>query len=305
MLKRGKRRRRPPAWRPRLFGRHGKTAVLLLTPHVALALTGERERGGVGPGRSRQYAATKSAHTHARMLQVSGAGLESINKCASSNSGTTCADGKKAAVMFRRSKSQALVDDDDDDDDDDDVSWQRRHSHKDKHGDGEEEEEEEEEEVVTVVSKEAKVKKKTTPPKTERKDKKASSSKDDKDFLLSAETRPGRGEKAEWHKEKAEKALCFWESVTMAMRHVSPGKKTAGRATPQSAKDEHPEKGRRPRPPPADPSRYANLPHCDGPAAAAAAALPWTSRAKVKLAAIGRMRTSRAVRADGSWEGLQ
>ncbi|XP_077409581.1 uncharacterized protein LOC144039789 isoform X2 [Vanacampus margaritifer] len=184
--------------------------------------------------------------------------------------------------MFRRSKSQVLVEDDDDADD---ASWRRRHSHK-----------------------EAKVKTKAR-SKTDRKDNKMFSSKDDERFLLTGETLPehsGRHKKAKWQKDgktaKSDKALCFWESVTMTMRH----KKTEGWETPQARKDDIsvPEEdavqnGHRPRPPPADWSRHANLPHSEYPAGA----VTWTSRAKVKLAGISRM--SRRVRSDGSWEGLK
>ncbi|XP_061667511.1 uncharacterized protein si:ch211-225h24.2 [Syngnathoides biaculeatus] len=209
--------------------------------------------------------------------------------------------------MFRRSKSQVLVDYASEEDD---VSWH----HKDKDVEGEKDEED----TITVVSKEVKVKKMMS--KKERKDKKMFSSKDDKHFLLTGETpaqRRGNDKKAKC--EKADKALCFWESVTTTMRQISPARKTDkadGRATPRPRKDGAgaPEEdgrpnGRSPSPPLADPSalppdaedssRYANLPRPDDPAAV----VTWTSRAKVKLAGLGRM--SRGIVSDGAWEGLK
>ncbi|XP_061559802.1 testis development-related protein isoform X1 [Phycodurus eques] len=208
--------------------------------------------------------------------------------------------------MFRRSKSQVLVDYASDEDD---TSCR----YEDKGIEGEKEE------AITVVSKEAKVKKMMS--KKERKDKKMFSSKDDEHFLLTRETpaqRRGNDKKVKC--EKPDKALCFWESVTMTMRQISPAKKTdkaEGRETPRSRKDDGgaPEdddgepNGRSSSPPFVDPSafspdaedssRYADLSRPDDPACA----VTWTSRAKVKLAGLGRM--SRGIVSDGAWEGLK
>nr|XP_061806478.1 splicing regulatory glutamine/lysine-rich protein 1-like [Nerophis lumbriciformis] len=196
--------------------------------------------------------------------------------------------------MFRRSKSKVLVDYASEEDD---MSWHYSHSYKDR-----DLEVEEEEEAVTVVSKEAKVKKIMS--KKERKDKKMFSSKDDEHFLLTRETpadRTGSHKKVKNdkdRKEKPEKSLCFWESVTMTIRQISPTKKTDktdNRETSQSPKDasEDPtQNGRSPSPPTVDASENP------------ANTVTWTSRARVKLAGIGRI--SRGMVTDGgTWEGLK
>ncbi|XP_077442548.1 uncharacterized protein LOC144064162 [Stigmatopora argus] len=192
--------------------------------------------------------------------------------------------------MFRRSKSKMLVDYASEEDD---MSWHFRHSYKDK----DLEEGGEEEEVVAVSSKEAKVKKMMS--KKERKDKKTSSSNDDKHFLLTRETpaeRRGSGKKVKNEKdgkEKGEKALCFWESVTMTIRQISPAKKTDNRETPPPTPGEPTPNGRSPSPSPSPGDAWVD-PAC---------AVTWTSRAKVKLAGIGRI--SRGMVTDGAWEGLK
>ncbi|XP_061609518.1 testis development-related protein isoform X2 [Phyllopteryx taeniolatus] len=190
--------------------------------------------------------------------------------------------------MFRRSKSQVLVDYASEEDD------------------------------TSCRYEEAKVKKMMS--KKERKDKKMFSSKDDEHFLLTRETpaqRRGNDKKVKC--EKPDKALCFWESVTMTMRQISPAKKTdkaEGRETPRPRRDDGAPKeddgepnGRSSSPPLVDPSgfspdaedssRYADLSRPDDPACA----VTWTSRAKVKLAGLGRM--SRGIVSDGAWEGLK
>uniref|UniRef100_A0A3Q2ZB79 Si:ch211-225h24.2 n=1 Tax=Hippocampus comes TaxID=109280 RepID=A0A3Q2ZB79_HIPCM len=184
--------------------------------------------------------------------------------------------------MFRRSKSKVLVDYASEEED---MSWHYRHSYK-----------------------EAKVKKMMS--KKDRKDKKMFSSKDDEHFLLTCHKKV-KCEKD--RKEKPDKALCFWESVTMTMRQISPVKKTDktdGLETPRTRKDDitAPQEGgaipngRSPSPPlvdTGDSSRYANLSHSEDPACA----VTWTSRAKVRLAGISRM--SKGMVSDGTWEGLK
>ncbi|XP_051909349.1 uncharacterized protein si:ch211-225h24.2 isoform X1 [Hippocampus zosterae] len=211
--------------------------------------------------------------------------------------------------MFRRSKSKVLVDYASEEED---MSWHYRHSYKDKDIEGEEEEE-----AVTGVTKEAKVKKMMS--KKDRKDRKMFSSKDDEHFLLTGEKhadRPGCHKKVKCEKdrkEKPDKALCFWESVTMTMRQISPVKKTDktnGLETPQTRKDDitAPQEGgaipngRSTSPhlvDTGDSSRYDNLSHSEDPVCA----VTWTSRAKVRLAGISRM--SKGMMSDGTWEGLK
>lgn len=140
-------------------------------------------------------------------------------------------------------------------------------------------------------------------------------------------------EKDKEKKEKPEKGLCFWESITMTMRQISPTKKlekmegweppcldgsTEGEAEPEGVTDRVPEdKNRRERPPLAlpeclglplelaswagrgpeeDSSRYANLSDSKD-------AVRWTARAKVKLAGISRR--SRGIVSESPWEGLK
>ncbi|XP_077599815.1 uncharacterized protein LOC144214944 [Stigmatopora nigra] len=188
--------------------------------------------------------------------------------------------------MFRRSKSKMLVDYASEEDD---MSWHFQHSYKDK----DLQEGEEEEEAVAVSSKEAKVKKMMS--KKERKDK-TSSSNDDKHFLLTRETateRQGSGKKVKNEKDvkdKSEKGMCFWESVTMTIKQISPAKKTDNRETTTPGEEPTPN-GRSPSPSPGD---ALVDPAC---------AVTWTSRAKVKLAGIGRI--SRGMVTDGTWEGLK
>nr|XP_057913096.1 testis development-related protein [Doryrhamphus excisus] len=233
--------------------------------------------------------------------------------------------------MFRRSKSQVLVDYAAEEDD---MSWHYRHSYKDKDIQGEEEEEE----AVTAVSKEAKVKKIMS--KKEKKEKKMSS-KDDEHFLLTGVKLADRrgshkkikdDEKEKDKKEKPDKGHCFWESVTMTMRQISPVKKLEkidGWETPQphrnssetdAAPKEEAEEDKTPNgdltvPVPdsldlplelatwagleEDSSRYANLSDSKDPTCA----VRWTARAKVKLAGISRM--SRGMVSESAWEGLK
>lgn len=232
--------------------------------------------------------------------------------------------------MFKKSKSKVLVDYASEEDD---MSWHYHHSYKDKDIEGEEEEEE----AVTAVSKEAKVKKIMS--KKERKEKKMFSSKDDEHFLLTGVKLADRrgshkkikdDEKEREKKDKPEKGLCFWESVTMTMRQISPTKKLEkmeGWEPPclenftETGTDEAPEdkslKGDSPVSFPdslalplelaswagqgleEDSSRYANLSDSKD----SSAAVRWTARAKVRLAGISRM--SRGIVSESAWEGFK
>ncbi|XP_051264602.1 testis development-related protein isoform X1 [Dicentrarchus labrax] len=239
--------------------------------------------------------------------------------------------------MFKKSKSKVLVDYASEEDD---MSWHYHHSYKDKDIEGEEEEEE----AVTAVSKvnsttsqDAKVKKIMS--KKERKEKKMFSSKDDEHFLLTGVKLADRrgshkkikdDEKEKEKKDKPEKGHCFWESVTMTMRQISPTKKLEkmeGWEPPrlenltETVTDEAPEdksqNGNTPVSFPdslslplelsswagrgleEDSSRYANLSDSKD----SAAAVRWTARAKVKLAGISRM--SRGIVSESAWEGFK
>ncbi|XP_059212037.1 testis development-related protein [Centropristis striata] len=235
--------------------------------------------------------------------------------------------------MFRKSKSKVLVDYASEEDD---MSWHYHHSYKDKDIEGEEEEEE----AVTAVSKEAKVKKIMS--KKERREKKMFSSKDDEHFLLTGvKLADRRGshkkikddekekEKEKEKKDKPEK-VCFWESVTMTMRQISPTKKLEkmeGWEPPhlenltETVTDEVPEDKSQEGDSPVsfpdplglplelaswagqgleeDSSRYANLSDSKD----STAAVRWTARAKVKLAGISRM--SRGIVSESAWEGFK
>ncbi|XP_068432898.1 testis development-related protein isoform X2 [Clinocottus analis] len=212
--------------------------------------------------------------------------------------------------MFKKSKSKVLVDYASEEDD---MSWHYHHSYK-----------------------EAKVKKIMS--KKERREKKMFSSKDDEHFLLTGVKLADRrgslkkikdDEKEKERKDKPEKALCFWESVTMTMRQISPTKKLEkmeGWEPPhlenstETVTDEAPEdkswKGDSPVPFPdsvlplelaswagqgleEDSSRYANLSDSKN----STAAIRWTARAKVKLAGISRM--SRGIVSESAWEGFK
>ncbi|XP_060908036.1 testis development-related protein [Labrus mixtus] len=232
--------------------------------------------------------------------------------------------------MFKKSKSKVLVDYASEEDD---MSWHYHHSYKDKDIEGEEEEEE----AGNAVSKEAKVKKIML--KKERREKKMFSSKDDEHFLLTGMKLPDRrgshkkikdDEKEKEKKDKQEKGHCFWESVTMTMRQISPAKKLEkmeGWEPPQLANptetvtDEAQNDNSKKVDLPVsfsdslhlpleiaswggqgleeDSSRYTNLTDSKD----SAAAITWTSRAKVKLAGISRM--SRGIVSEGAWEGFK
>nr|XP_046228621.1 testis development-related protein [Scatophagus argus] len=232
--------------------------------------------------------------------------------------------------MFKKSKSKVLVDYASEEDD---MSWHYHHSYKDKDIEGEEEEEE----AVTGVSKEAKVKKIMS--KKEWKEKKMFSSKDDEHFLLTGVKLADRSsthkkikddEKEKEKKDKPEKGHCFWESVTMTMRQISPAKKlekTEGWEPPrpenltETGTNEVPEDKSLKEDWPVtlhdsldlplelaswagrgleeDSSRYANLSDSKD----ATSAVRWTARAKVKLAGITRM--SRGIVSESTWEGFK
>lgn len=233
--------------------------------------------------------------------------------------------------MFKKSKSKVLVDSASEEDD---VSWHHRHSYKDKDIDGEEEEEEA---ASAGLSKEAKVKKIMS--KKERREKKMFSSKDDEHLLLSGvKLADRRGshkknkdeEKEKEKKDKPEKGHCFWDSVTMTMRQISPAKKLEkmeGWEPPrlenvtETLTDDVPDDrslggdSGAPFPDPLDlpldlaawagrgleedSSRYANLSDSKDPMGA----VRWTARAKVKLAGISRM--SRGMVSESTWEGFK
>ncbi|XP_078130606.1 testis development-related protein isoform X1 [Sander vitreus] len=233
--------------------------------------------------------------------------------------------------MFKKSKSKVLVDYASEEDD---MSWHYHHSYKDKDIEGEEEEEEEE--AVTAVSKEAKVKKIMS--KKEKREKKMFSSKDDEHFLLTGVKLADRkgshkkikdDEKEKEKKDKPDKGHCFWESVTMTMKQISPTKKLEKMEgwepshlenLTETVTDEAPEdksqKGGSPVSFPdslglplelawagqgleEDSSRYANLSDSKD----STAAVRWTARAKVKLAGISRM--SRGIVSESAWEGFK
>lgn len=230
--------------------------------------------------------------------------------------------------MFKKTKSKVLVDYASEEDD---MSWHHHHSYKDKDLEGEEENEE----AVTAVSKEAKVKKIMS--KKERREKKMFSSKDDEHFLLTGvklTDRRGSHKKIKdddkEKKDKPEKGLCFWESVTMTMRQISPAKKLEKMEgwepphlenltetvtdAPLVEKNQRgdlavslPDSLSVPLELPSwggrgleeDSSRYANLSDSND----SAAAVRWTARAKVKLAGISRM--SRGITSESAWEGFK
>ena len=137
-------------------------------------------------------------------------------------------------------------------------------------------------------------------------------------------------EKEKEKKEKPEKGLCFWESVTMTMRQISPTKKLEkmeGWEPPQlenlteTVTDELPVENSQngdlavslpdsisvPLEMPTwggqgleeDSSRYANLTDSND----TTAGVRWTARAKVKLAGISRM--SRGIVSESPWGGFK
>ncbi|KAM9355860.1 testis development-related protein [Pholidichthys leucotaenia] len=230
--------------------------------------------------------------------------------------------------MFKKTKSKVLVDYASEEDD---MSWRHRHSYKDKDTEGEEEEEE----PVTAVSKEAKVKM-IVSKKERREKKKMLSSKDDEHFLLTGvklADRKGSHKKSKDEekekKDKPEKGNCFWESITMTMRQISPARKLEkieGWEPPhledlsEMMTDENLEKDQKedlawsfpnslsvPVDLPSwggqgleeDSSRYANL----SDSSDSTAAITWTARAKVKLAGISRM--SRGIVSESAWAGFK
>ncbi|XP_056150744.1 testis development-related protein [Lampris incognitus] len=236
--------------------------------------------------------------------------------------------------MFKKSKSKVLVDYASEEDDMP-PSWHYRHSYKDKDIEGEEGEEEEE--AASPASKEAKVKKNRS--KKERREKKMFSSKDDEHFLLTGvDPTDRRGshkkikdeEREKEKKEKSEKNHCFWESVSMTMRQITPTKKLekmegweppqlgdpaetltaeAPEDKSQTSKDSpvsFPQPVALPLGLPSwsglgleeDSSRYANLSDSKD-----SVAVRWTALAKGKLAGISRR--SRGIVSESSWEGFK
>ncbi|CAL8315889.1 unnamed protein product [Lota lota] len=238
--------------------------------------------------------------------------------------------------MFKKSRSKALVENASEEDD---MSWRYDHCYKDKDIEGAGEEEEEQEEAASPGSKEAKVKK--TKSKKDKREKKMFSFKDDEHFLLTgvklADRRESHKKIKEEEKEiekekkdKPEKSYCFWESVTMTMRQVTPTKKLEkmeGWEPPQlsdandgQTDDVVPEAVSETRDSPVslphslelplglpsfrglgleeDSSRYANLSD-----ATEASAVRWTALAKVKLAGISRR--GRGIVSENSWKGFK
>uniref|UniRef100_A0A8C6LE95 Uncharacterized protein n=1 Tax=Nothobranchius furzeri TaxID=105023 RepID=A0A8C6LE95_NOTFU len=102
-------------------------------------------------------------------------------------------------------------------------------------------------------------------------------------FLQRPQKKAKEGEKEK--KDKPDKGYCFWDSVTMTMRQISPAKKLEkmeGWEPPHIPVDLPSWGGRGFE---EDSSRYANLTDSNE----SAAAVRWTSRAKVKLAGISRI----------------
>ncbi|KAM6954222.1 testis development-related protein [Aplochiton taeniatus] len=231
--------------------------------------------------------------------------------------------------MFKKSKCKVLVDYASEEDD---ISWHQRQTFKDKEPEGEEEEEV----AAGPVSKEAKVKK--IKAKKERKENKLFSSKDDEHFLLTGVKLADRrgshkkikdGEKDKKDKSLTEKSHCFWDSVTMTMRQITPTRKldkmegwepprVAENDTRPPCEDTEAHSGTRGSPvsfPEAlelplglpswaglglegDSSHYANLSDSKD-----STTVRWTARAKGRLAGIRRL--SRGSVAESSWEGFK
>uniref|UniRef100_A0A3B3RVA6 Si:ch211-225h24.2 n=1 Tax=Paramormyrops kingsleyae TaxID=1676925 RepID=A0A3B3RVA6_9TELE len=185
--------------------------------------------------------------------------------------------------MFKRSKSQVLVDDTPEEDEE--VQWHRRHM--------------DELKVKIIRSK---------------KDKKLFSSEDDEHSLLTGVTpsearRSAKKSKEEDKRTYLEKGQCFWDSVTMTMKQITPTKKmgklegweppTVGEMT--HATEEHMAGDTLIRHDEALPwtdlegdlSKYASLSGPRGPGPR------WTTKAKDKLASIRRRSLSE------NWEGLK
>uniref|UniRef100_A0A667ZP98 Si:ch211-225h24.2 n=1 Tax=Myripristis murdjan TaxID=586833 RepID=A0A667ZP98_9TELE len=150
--------------------------------------------------------------------------------------------------------------------------------------------------------------------KKERREKKMFSSKDDEHFLLTGvkSHKKNKGdEKEKEKKDKPEKSHCFWESVTMTMRQISPTKKLEkmeGWEPPQTRDSpvSFPHSLGLPlglaswsgRGLEEDSSRYANLSDSRD-----STAVRWTALAKGKLAGISRR--SRGIVSENSWEGFK
>ncbi|KAJ8274744.1 hypothetical protein COCON_G00093690 [Conger conger] len=204
--------------------------------------------------------------------------------------------------MFKKSRGKVLVEYASEEDD---MSWHHRHTYKDKDPDGEEE-------AGSPASKDGKVKK--VKSKKEKRDKKMFFAPDDEHLLLTGVTAAeGKGSsKKSKEEEKSsafmEKSHCFWDSVTMTMKQITPTRKMdkmEGWEPPHisEATEEEEEDSaavtEKSRPWPGleeDSSRYANLStsHDSG--------IRWTARAKGKLAGI-RRRSRGSV--SENWEGLK
>ncbi|XP_046877437.1 testis development-related protein [Hypomesus transpacificus] len=230
--------------------------------------------------------------------------------------------------MFKKSKSKVLVDSASEEDD---VSWHHQHTYKVRSPTGRDQVQN----MIRKVKGHNMLKK--VKSKKERKDKKMFSSKDDEHFLITgvklADRRGSHKKVKEEEKEKnkpiTEKSHCFWDSVTMTMRQITPTKKLdkiEGWEPPQlgdmaeTLTDDTTEaqSGTRDSPvslPQAlscplglpswtglgleeDSSRYANLSDSKD-----STAVKWTALAKGKLAGIRRR--SRGSVSESSWEGFK
>lgn len=149
-------------------------------------------------------------------------------------------------------------------------------------------------------------------------------------FLQRSHKKIKDDEKEKEKKDKPDKGHCFWESVTMTMKQISPAKKLEkmeGWEPPhletctETETDEVPEGKSQNGDSPVrfpdslglplelaswagrgleeDSSRYANLSDSND----TTAAVRWTARAKIKLAGISRM--SRGIVSESAWEGFK
>ncbi|XP_036405973.1 si:ch211-225h24.2 [Megalops cyprinoides] len=208
--------------------------------------------------------------------------------------------------MFKKSKGKVLVEYASEEDD---VSWHHQHTYKDKGPDGEEE-------IASSASKDFKVKK--IKSKKEKRDKKLFFAPDDEHFLLTGvAAAEGKGSSKKTKEEDKsnifiEKGQCFWDSVTMTMKQITPTKKMdkiegwepprISEATEEAEDCMARDSLVQPDECPSwtgleeDSSKYTNLSKSHEPG------IRWTTKAKGKLAGI-RRRSRGSV--SESWEGLK